>query len=31
MIAEQEWVSLQYRTNGRKMPEDLLDNRDFQL
>jgi len=31
LMTEREWVSMLYRTKGRKMPEDLLDNRDFQL
>jgi len=29
VMTEGEWVSLLYRTKGRRMPEDLLDNRDF--
>jgi hypothetical protein len=31
VMTEREWVSLLYRTKGRRMPEDLLDNRDFEL
>ena len=31
VMTEREWVSLLYRTKGRKMPEDLLDSRAFQI
>jgi len=29
-MTEREWVSLLYRTKGGRLPEDLLDNSDFE-